>query len=279
MPTDTVFQVPPAPMPSRPRRRFRHLPLSPRHVAGGWPRSVGTMQAVRFAPPCSAGDLESICNWAGLSFAARAHPGLPARALRRLVGIAARNSGTNSYHHHGHFAHVVMAAGVLAAMAGVRGPDRALLVLAALVHDLDHQGRRGSRRLYWQEDRSARITCRVLLGRNGDARHAVRLGNMIRATALTADRARLLIIRSDRLARLLTDADIFASVMYDRGISIGMTAALKLEQRLAGTPEMLNAAFARTISRDGLQSVVASRLLDAVQADRAAARNVIRPAS
>ena len=90
--------------------------------SGGWPRSAGTMQAVRFAPPCTASDLESICNWAGLSFTARAHAGLPARALSRLVGIAARNSGTNSYHHHGHFAHVVMAAGVLAAMAGVRGP-------------------------------------------------------------------------------------------------------------------------------------------------------------
>ena len=235
-------------MPSRPRRRFRHLPLSPRHVAGGWPRSVGTMQAVRFAPPCSAGDLESICNWAGLSFAARAHPGLPARALCRLVGIAARNSGTNSYHHHGHFAHVIMAAGVLAAMAGVRGPDRALLVLAALVHDLDHQGRRGSRRLYWQEDlvgphymprpAGAKRRCKARgAAWKYDPRHRV---NRRPGT--------LLIIRSDRLARLLTDADIFASVMYDRGMSVGMTAALKLEQRLAGTPALLNAAFATTIS-------------------------------
>ena len=262
-------------MPSRPRRRFRHLPLSPRHVAGGWPRSVGMMQAVRFAPPCSASDLRSICSWAGLSFAARAHPGLPARSLRRLVRAAARNSGTNSYHHPGHFAHVIMAAGVLAAMAGIRGQDRALLVLAALVHDLDHQGRCGNRRLYWQEDWSARITCRVLLGCNGNAGHAVRLGNMIRATALTTDRARAVILRSDRLARLLTDADIFASVLYDREMSVRMTAALKLEQRFSGTPATLNAAFAKTIRRDGLQSVVATRLLDAVQANRVASRNVM----
>ena len=105
-----------------------------------------------------------------------------------------------------------MAAGVLAAMAGVRGPDRALL--AALVHDLDHRAARQPR-LYWQEDRSAALHAAFCWG-NGDARHAVRLGNMIRATAFTGDQARLLIIRSDRLARILTDADIFASIMYER---------------------------------------------------------------
>ena len=237
------------------------------------------MQAVRFAPPCSADDLRSICGWAGLSCAARAHPGLPATALRRLVRVATRNSGANSYHHRGHVAHVIMAAGVLARMAGIRGRDRALLVLAALVHDLDHQGRRGGGRLYWQEDRSARVACRALMGRNGDARRAVRLAGMIRATALTDDEARSSIIRSDRLARLLTDADIFASVIYDREISVRMTAALKLEQRLDGAPETLNRAFAALVGEDGLKSAAASRLLGVLQASRASRRNVISPGS
>ena len=262
-------------MPSRPRHRFRHLPLSARQVAGSWPRSVGGMQAVRFAPPCSAADLRGICEWAGLSCSAGAHPGLPVAALRRLVRAAARNSGANSYHHQGHFAHVIMAAGVLAALADLHQKDRALLVLAALVHDLDHQGRRGARTLYWQEELSFRVACRALLGRGGDARLAVRLRSLLRATALTNDEARLLTIRSDRLARLLTDADIFASVIYERKLSVRMTAALKLEQRLEGTPDMLNAAFAGLVARDGLKSVVASRLLAAVQTDRAASRNMM----
>ena len=266
-------------MKSRLRRRFRHLPSSPRRLAGHWPRSVGAMQAVRFAPPCSADDLKSICGWAGLSFAARAHGGLPASALRRLVRVSVRNSGTNSYHHRGHFAHVIMATGVLAEMAGLRGPDRALLVLAALVHDLDHQGRRGIRQLYGQEDWSARLTGRVLIGCHGDARLAVRLRQMIRATALTDDRDRLLTLETDRLARLLTDADIFASVMYERRISIRMTAGLKLEQRLSGTPQELNGAFATFIGKDGLKSALASRLLASVQASRADHRNVITSVS
>ena len=102
---------------------------------------------------------------------------------------------------------------------------------------------------------------------------------MIRATALTGDQARLLIIRSDRLARLLTDADIFASVMYERDISVRMTACLKLEQRLSGTPEALNAAFASHISGDGLKSAAARRLLADMQTGRAANRTVIAAGS
>ena len=233
------------------------------------------MQTVRFAPPCSVDDLKSICGWAGLSFATGAQGGLPASALRRLAQAAVRNSGTNSYHHRGHFAHVIMAAGLLAARARLRGQDRALLVLAALVHDLDHQGRRGIRQLYGQEDWSARLTGRVLIGRHGDARLAVRLRRMIRATALTGDRDRLLTLETDRLARLLTDADIFASVMYERRISVRMTAGLKLEQRLSGTAQDLNAAFATFIGKDGLKSALASRLLASVQASRVDHRNVI----
>lgn len=266
-------------MNSRLRRRFRHLPSSPRRLAGHWPRSAGAMQAVRFAPPCSADDLKSICGWAGLSFAARAHGGLPAAALRRLARVSVRNSGANSYHHRGHFAHVIMAAGLLAETARLRGPDRALLVLAALVHDLDHQGRRGIRHLYGQEDWSARLTGRVLIGCHGDARLAVRLQRIIRATALTADQDRLLTLETDILARLLTDADIFASVIYERRISVRMTAGLKLEQRLSGTPRELNAAFATFVGKDGLKSASASQLLASVQASRADHRNVIASVS
>ena len=58
-------------------------------------------------------------------------------------------------------------------------------------------------------------------------------------------------------------------------MSVRITAALKREQRLSGTPATLNAAFAKTIRRGGVESVEATRLLDAVQANRVAGRNVM----
>ena len=66
---------------------------------------------------------------------------------------------------------------------------------------------------------------------------ALRLNTLLRATALTNDVNRF---GSDRLARLLTDADIFASVVYLRQRSMGMTRALKLEHCLAGSVTTLN---------------------------------------
>jgi len=262
-------------MPSRLRHHFRHLPASPRYLVGTWPRGACVMQAVRFDSRWSYRDLASVCQWAGLDVDGRSPSVVPASALRRLICSAARNASGNTYHHAGHFAHVVMAAGLLAAGAGLNREDRRLLVLAGLVHDLDHQGRRASPRLYHQERMSARRAVRVIVGCGGDARLSRRLHSLLRATALTGGGDRSLILKSDRLARLLTDADIFASVVYTRPLSVAMTRALKLEQRLAAPTVTLHHQFAEMISISGLQSDLAQSMLHAVLRSRHPARNAL----
>jgi len=263
-------------MSSRPRHRFRHLPVSPRYLVGTWPRAAGTMQAVGFASRCSRRDLEFICRWSGLRAGGRSWCPVPAPALRRLASVASRNASGNSYHHSGHFAHVVMAAGLLAARAGLRGEDRSLLVLAGLVHDLDHQGRRALSSHYHQEQLSARRAVRMIAGCGGDGRLASRIHTLLLATALTNDVNRSVILQSDQLARLLTDADIFASVAYPRFRSLGMTRALKLEQRLPGSVAALNQRFADLIGGTGLQSDVAQSMLKSALESRHPSRNAIR---
>ena len=262
-------------MPSRPRHRFRHLPASPRYLAGTWPRGADAMQAVSFGAPCSRRDLLFICQWAGLGASRWSRRLVPTPALRRLAAVAARNASGNSYHHAGHFAHVVMAAGLLAARADLRHEDRGLLVFAGLVHDLGHQGRRAVSRHYHQERQSARQTVRLIAGRGGDARLAWRLHSLLRATALTNDSARSAILESDRLARFLTDADIFASVAYPRNRSLALTRALKLEQRLPGPVGELNRRFAEMVGATGLQSAVARDMLRTVFDARHPTRNAV----
>ena len=263
-------------MSRRPRHRFRHLPARPDYLVGTWPRAAGTMQAVSFGSPCSRRDLEYICRWAGLHAGGRLRRPVPASALRRLLYAAARSASGNIYHHAGHFAHVVMAAGLLAARAGIRGEDRSLLVLAGLVHDLDHQGRRASSRHYHQERLSAQRTARVIAGCGGDGRLVSRIHTLLQATALTIDVNRSTILDSDRLARLLTDADIFASAVYPRNRSMNLTRALKLEQRLPGTVSALNRRFAEMIAATGLQSDMARSMLQTALESRHSTRNVIR---
>ena len=72
------------------------------------------MQLVGFSRPCSRRDLAGICRWAGLSENGRSQSGLTNRAVGRLVTLVARQGPGNRYHHAGHFAHVVMAAGLAA---------------------------------------------------------------------------------------------------------------------------------------------------------------------
>ena len=182
-------------------------------------------------------------------------------------------AGRKPIHDAGHLAHVIMAAGLLAMRAGLHGEDRRMLVLAGLVHDLDHQGRRASSGHCRQERLSAQRAVRVIVGCGGDARLALRINTLLRATALTNDINRF---GSDRLARLLTDADIFASVVYPRQRSMGMTRALKLEQRLAGSVTALNRRFANMIEATGLQSDTAQSMLQTVLESRHPSRNIIR---
>lgn len=233
------------------------------------------MQLVGFSRPCSRRDLAGICRWAGLSENGRSQGGLTNRAVGRLVTLAARQGPGNRYHHAGHFAHVVMAAGLLAASARLHGRDRDLLVVAALIHDLNHLGKRSSKRLFHQERQSATAARRIIIGTGADARLAARVEQLLLATALTEDTLRVAILASDPLARLLADADIFASVSYRRDIALGLTRHLKLEQRIPGKPDDLLRHFAARVGKTGLHSGAGRRLLASAVASRQAALNSV----
>lgn len=261
------------------RRRFASLPASPEYLLRRWPDSVGAMQLVGFARPCSQHDLAAICRWAGLPV--RGHAGrrvagrVPASAVSRLISAASSHRSGSHYHQPGHYLHVVMAAGMLARAARLSRHDRALLALAALVHDLDHHGTWSSSRIYAQERWSA-ARVRRLLGRAGaDMRLAGRLEQLLLATAINDDTLRLTILAADPLARLLADADLFGSVFYRRDLALEMTAKLKLEQRLPGRPDTLLSRFAAHVEREGLRSAVGRGLYARLAMSRRPAQNTV----
>ena len=257
------------------RYRFSPLPASPGWLVNGWPRSIGVMQRVGFSQPCTRDDLVGLCGWAGLR-TSRHRRRSASSALSTIARIANRNGRSNHYHHAGHFAHVVMAAAVLARKAGIGDADRELLVLAALIHDLDHHGRRGKRYpLYRQERLSVRIAGRILLRHGGDPRLVRRLERLIEATALTSDAHRQAILSGDPLARLLADADVFASLFYERGLALKLTGMLKLEQGLADDVDSLLDGFASRMAADVLKSEAGRHLLAELTASRQSHRNVV----
>lgn len=233
------------------------------------------MQRIPFSSRFSRNDLIALSVWAGCH-RGRRRGGFGVSAVSRLAGIAARNGRSNHYHHAGHFAHVIIAAAVLAVRAGIGGADRELLVLAALVHDLDHHGRRGARYAFYRQERlSARMACRLLMRRGGDARMARRLERLIVATALTSDPCRQHILSTEPLAGLLSDADVFASLFYDRDTALKLTCKLKLEKGIAGNANALLDRFATRMRADGLKSEAARLLLHELTAARQSHRNVV----
>ena len=248
-------------MPSRLPHRFRSLPTRPGLVLVGWPHSLRQVEAVAFSQPCSGGDLLAIARWAGLTDRSARAAGIPRPAIRRLANMASINGYSNKYHQSGHYAHVVIAAGLLAAASGLGARDTAILVLAALTHDLDHHGRRSRHTLYAQELWSASLTSRILARYRGDARLQTQIHRLLKATALTNDGARRQILATDRLAGLITDADVFASVFFDRNRARQFTRLLKLEQRLPGAPDDLLTRFLALIAAEGLQSEAARAML------------------
>jgi len=264
------------------------LPCSPRGLLMSWPRTVGVMQQVPFSRPFRKRHLLAMCEWAGLQcrrkrFRNDGNRVCSMAALDRLAGLAARDPRSNSYHHTGHVMHVVMAAGLLASRAGLKRRERELLVLAALVHDLDHHGRRAARcPRYRQEDWSAGIVARCLMRQRGDRRLCRHLGQLIRATVLNDKKGHAgqpghpdcdFPAEHDVVACLLTDADVFASLAYDRVAATRLTGCLKLEQRLAGGAADLLSCFVDRVMELGLRSEAGRELLHEVMVSRRPGRN------
>ena len=228
------------------------------HVRAGR-RGIAYIEKVSFSQSCLAEDLVFICRWSGLSYPRLA--GISLKAYRRLLVVATQRRPTNHYHHAGHFAHVVIASGLLAYASGLSARERALLVLAALVHDLHHSGRYAPRKLFAQQTASARRAMRIVLGSGGDACLSLRLLWLLKATALTFRDDRKAILSDDDLARLLADADLFSSLFFSRQKAVQLTRRLNLEMLRTGDPVVQYDAFTYNMLLTGAHSVAGRSLL------------------
>ena len=237
------------------------LPESPVYLLRQWPRGIRVLESVPFRSGYDADSLIALCHWAGMSGpSALRQTGIAYSGVCRLAKLARMDRHGAHYHHSGHVAHVVMAAGLLAAADNLPQSDTNLLLLAALVHDLDHQGYHRSRALYDAEWRSAQMAKAVLLRRGSDARLTQRLERLLLATSFSDDVLRDEILATDRLASYLVDADLFASTFYARGLSMALTGHVKAEDRLTDSRLDLAGGFARQTRNRGFYTAVAADL-------------------
>jgi hypothetical protein len=113
--------------------------------------------------------------------------------------------------------------------------DLQMLVLAALPHDLGHQGRRTSADSSASEAASAWRACQLYFwcGADGAARnHLTRLVIATSSKPNISRRDQLILSHqtSPPLAALLSDADLFPSHNYGRKTQLWLAAKVKFEQ-------------------------------------------------
>ena len=184
------------------------------------------------------------------------------RSIRPLVWAAGRNPHKNGYHHDWHNITVMVFAAVLASLMPsqhrLSKDDQFTLLLAAMVHDLDHRGRAMAAKPYDEEVRSAMIAGRRLFGKSGQGKAWRQLLTMIKNTSfhvLSVDASK------DHLSALLKDADILGSVVFPHDLVKTMTLGLKQEQKLTALSDKILSQFMENLSKRGLSSPEGHKVL------------------
>lgn len=235
--------------------RIRNWP-SPDYLLNRWPSSVSMFEE-RLSTPVSPKALRKAVVWAGIPNSHRALKavGLRKSALRPLVKMVSLNRHANKYHDPQHTVSVIRAAGFIGVSSGLPAWHRAVLALAALIHDLEHQGRFCRKGYAAQETYSFQIAKRILSRYGVHPKIIRQVEELLLATYPASSEIEE--IRSGptgHMIECLVDADLFQSLFMKHSVVERLTGKLKHEMRFVQPTEELLHQFLAARRRVGLQS-------------------------
>lgn len=228
----------------------------PDYMLNRWPASISFFEN-RLSTPANRQAITSALSWAGMPQTKRGFKAIGVReaAVRRLIKMAAQNRHSNKYHDPAHTLSVIRAAGLIGAAAGLSAQHRTILILAALVHDLDHQGLYARTGYAAQEILSFHLVQRVLsrYGVHMQVLHQIK--DLLLATYPDAPvEAEPRSGSIGHMIECLVDADLFQSLFTRHDIVDSLTAKLKHEMKLSVPHQTLLQQFLTARRRVGLQS-------------------------
>ena len=153
------------------------------------------------------------------------------------------NKTYNSYHDSHHFKTVVVIACMIAMSERLSERDRALLIIVALCHDFDHQGRRIISRPYYQEEISFQKFRRLFHKSIFRTSEINRIHKIFRNTYFPLKPTKT----NDKLEKIVLDADILASLMFDISTGLNFAKRIKHELKMSTTSEELYKSFLKSI--------------------------------
>ena len=131
----------------------KHFP-SLSYIANRWPRSKHILLKKYVLSNQKKPDFFNICNKCLKDlnvFKIRDYNLI----LKKLAKLSSNNFTFNSYHDQHHFKSVILIACLLAKLSKLKfNEEKILLIIIALTHDINHQGRRIINQPYYQEDKS-----------------------------------------------------------------------------------------------------------------------------
>ena len=170
------------------------------------------------------------------------------QVLKKLSNRCSFNFQYNTYHDQHHFKTVLIISCLLAKLVNLNRNDRILVVLIALTHDLNHQGRRVIKQPYYQEDKSALEFHRIIFKNILNHKKWKRINKVFRNTFFPMKPNNV----NDNLEKIILDADILASLMFGVDTGIEFATRLKHEIRFEDDAKKLFGGFLNILSDKSL---------------------------
>ena len=165
------------------------------------------------------------------------------KIFKKLSKLSSKNFTFNTYHDQHHFKSVVLIACLLAKLSKLKlEEDKILLVIIALTHDLNHQGRRVIDIPYYQEDKSFKDLSYIFYKKMTNNKYS-RIKRIFRSTFFPIKP----VFVNDHLEKIILDADILASLMFGMNTGITFARRLKHEIRFENKTDILFRGFLKLL--------------------------------
>ena len=164
--------------------------------------------------------------------------------IKKLSKLCLRNNCSNSYHDSHHFKSVLVISCILGKQINLKYKDRLLLVIIALTHDMNHQGRRILiSKPYSQELKSYGRLEKILFRKILNFKELKRIKRIFESTFFPIKPENV----EDDLEKIILDADILSSLMFGPQVGVKLASRLKQEIRYNDHSELLFSNFLKLL--------------------------------
>ena len=168
--------------------------------------------------------------------------------LKKLAKLSSNNFTFNSYHDQHHFKSVILIACLLAKLSKLKfNEEKILLVIIALTHDINHQGRRVINQPYYQEDKSFKDLSYIIFKKMTNKKYN-RIKKIFRSTYFPVKPNFV----NDNLEKIILDADVLASLMFGMKTGMKFASRLKHEIRFDDKTDILFKGFLKLLDSKSL---------------------------